>query len=250
MKSPNFRYDRAEAEIADLATAQFREFLGELARARTQASTRASVSVDEATKELHRRLLDLLETQMLRAKRDGTRFEVQDLMDACYLKAALADEILLNAEWAGRERWTLHLFESTLFHSNVAGDEVFERIERLLADREPARRRMARLYLFALAVGFQGRFRGTDGLGQLREYREALYEFAYQRRADSDGRDRVLALGAYANTLSHMTPRKLPKFGRRTFVFLLAAGTLLVVSELAWLWQSWSLRAALQALAA
>ena len=59
---------------------------------------------------------------------------------ARYLKTVLADEILLNTPWCGRERWTAYLLESTLFRTNVAGDLVFSRIEQLLSDREPSRR--------------------------------------------------------------------------------------------------------------
>jgi type VI secretion system protein ImpK len=190
-------------------------------------------------------LLNLLEIQTLQSRRDSTRFEMENVADARYLKAVLADEILLNTEWTGRERWTAYLLESTLFRTNVAGDLVFRKIEQLLSDREPSRRGIARLYLFALAMGFQGKYRDTDASAKLRSYREELYEFVYQRRADLGGRDRVVAEAAYANTLSHIAPRKLPSVSRWTVMFVLAFVSMLAISELLWLWQSWPVREAL-----
>lgn len=243
----NLIRNRPEADEDDLVTAQFRDFLDELEKSRARVSAGGEATAEAAAQELSRHMLGLLEIQTLQARRDSTRFDVENLADARYLKAVLADEILLNTDWAGRERWTAHLFESTLFRTNVAGDLVFQRIEQLLSDREPARRSISRLYLFALAAGFQGRFRGTDAVQRLRGYREELYEFVYQRRPDLGGRDRVLAPSAYANILSHIAPRKLPTVSRWTFIFLLGLVSLLALSEIAWLWQSWPVRQALHA---
>jgi type VI secretion system protein ImpK len=237
--------NRLESEEDDLVTGQFRAFLDELMKTQKRFSEAADADPELAAQGLSRHLLNLLEIQTLQSRRDSTRFEMESVADARYLKAVLADEILLNTEWTGRDRWTAYLLESTLFRTNVAGDLVFRKIEQLLSDREPSRRSVARLYLFALAMGFQGKFRGTEAAPQLRSYREELYEFIYQRRADLGGRDRVLADAAYANTLSHVAPRKLPTVSRWTVVFVLAFVSMLAISELLWLWQSWPVRQAL-----
>ncbi|HEY3600004.1 MAG TPA: DotU family type IV/VI secretion system protein [Paraburkholderia sp.] len=239
--------NRPEVDEDDLATEQFRAFLDELVKAQARFSEVSEADAELAAQGLSRHLLNLLEVQTLQSRRDSTRFEMENVADARYLKAVLADEILLNTAWTGRERWTAHLLESTLFRTNVAGDLVFQRIEQLLSDREPSRRHIARLYLFALAMGFQGRFRGAEAAQELRSYREELYEFVYQRRADLGGRDRVLANAAYANTLSHVAPRKLTAVSRWGVVFVLALVSLLAVSEVLWLWQSWAVREALHA---
>ncbi|MDR5758691.1 DotU family type IV/VI secretion system protein [Caballeronia sp. LZ035] len=239
--------NRPEPEEDDVVTEQFRSFLDELVKAQARFSEMPDADPDLAAQGMSRHLINLLEIQTLQSRRDTTRFEMETVSDARYLKAVLADELLLNTPWAGQERWTAYLLESTLFRTNVAGDLVFRRIEQLLSDREPSRRTIARLYLFTLAMGFQGRFRGTDAAARLRSYREELYEFVYQRRADLGGRDRVLSEGAYANTLSHVAPRKLPTVSRWAVIFMLAAVSLLAVSELLWLWQSWPVREALHA---
>ncbi|OXJ22611.1 type IV secretion protein DotU [Burkholderia sp. HI2714] len=236
---------RLEPEEDDLVTEQFRTFLDELVKAQARFSELPGTDPDLAAQGLSRHLLNLLEIQTLQSRRDTTRFEMEIVSDARYLKAVLADEILLNTPWAGRERWTEYLLESTLFRSNVAGDLVFRRIEQLLSERESSRRSIARLYLFSLAMGFQGRFRGADATQRLRSYHEELYEFVYQRRADLGGRDRVLSEAAYGNTLSHVAPRKLPTLSRWAVIFTMALVSLLAISEVLWLWQSWPVRAAL-----
>jgi type VI secretion system protein ImpK len=238
---------RPENEEENPATTQFRAFLGELMTAQARWPALPDTSGELAAQGMNRHLLNLLEIQTLQSRRDSTRFEMEEVADGRYLKAVLADEILLNTDWAGRDHWSGHLLESTLFRTNVAGDQVFRRIEQLLLDREPSRRNIARLYLFTLALGFQGRFRGADADTRLRSLREELYEFVYQRRPDLGGRDRVVSESAYAYTLSHIAPRKLPTVTRWTVVFLLGLIALLAASEVAWLWQSWPVREALRA---
>ena len=77
-------------------------------------------------------------------------------------------------------------------------------------------------------------------------YREELFQFVYQRPPSIGTRDRVLSERAYASTLSHIAPRKLPTLSRWTVIFLLGLLGLLALSEILWLWQSWPVRQVLQ----
>lgn len=230
----------------DHATQQFRTFYDEIIKARDRTVESREIEPDAVAQGLSKYLENLLELQTLEARRESTRFELENVADAKYLKAALADEILLNTPWVGRECWTAHLLESALFRSNIAGDLVFRRIEQILSEREPSRRDIAKLYLFALALGFQGKYRGANESDRLNSLREELFQFVYQRQPDFSGRDRVISERAYASTLSHITPRKLPTLSRWTVLFLLGAAALLAISELLWLWQSWPVRQVLE----
>jgi len=232
--------------VDDHITKQFRAFYDEIVKARDRTAESRETDIDIVAQALARHLENLLELQSLESRRESTRFELENVADARYLKAALADEILLHTPWIGRERWTGHLLESSLFRTNIAGDLVFSRIEELLSGREPSKRDIARLYLFALALGFQGKYRGAGEEARLLGYREELFQFVYQRPADFSGRDRVVSERAYASTLSHIAPRKLPTLSRWTVLFLLGVATLLAVSELLWLLQSWPVRQVLQ----
>jgi type VI secretion system protein ImpK len=225
---------------------QFRAFFDEVAKAQVRAMDMRETDPELAAQSVSKNLENLIELQTLESKREGNRFELESIADARYLKAALADEMLLNTPWVGRDRWTAHLLEASLFRTSIAGERVFERIEELLSNREPSLRPIASLYLSALALGFQGKYRGSGDTERFAGYREELFQFVYQRRPDLSGRDRVLSERAYASTLSHIAPRKMPTLSRWTVVFLLGFVALLAISEMLWLWQSWQVRQVLQ----
>ena len=138
-----------ELAVDDHATQQFRAFYDEVIKARDRTVDSRELEPNAVAQALARQLENLLELQTLESRRESTRFELENIADARYLKAALADEILLNTPWIGREYWTAHLLESTLFRTNIAGDLIFRRIEQMLSEREPSRRDIGRLYLFA-----------------------------------------------------------------------------------------------------
>ncbi len=228
----------------DFPSAQFRDFYGVLVLASRAAQQVSEPEAAAAAQALSQQLAQLIELQTLEARRIGGRSGADTEVHARYLKAALADELLISADWAGRAHWRHVLLEAHLFHTSSAGDKVFEAIEQILAQREPAQRPIARLYLSALSLGFQGRYRDTPALDKIADYRRELFQFIYQRAPDLQGRDRALSASAYASTLSHLAARRLPRLSRRWVLVLLVMLGLLAVSEILWLWQSWPVREA------
>jgi type VI secretion system protein ImpK len=96
--------------------------------------------------------------------------------------AALADEIFLHLDWAGRDAWRQNLVEAKLFGTHRAGEELFERIDDLLRDSDSGRTEIARVYLSVLALGFQGKFRGrSDAEQEIEVIRRRLYRFIFGR---------------------------------------------------------------------
>ena len=229
----------------DQLSSQFRAFYGEVSKAQMRVLEMRGIDAESAAQSVSKHLQGLIELQTLESRRDGNRFALEGIAAARYLKAALADEILLSTDWIGRERWTEHLLEASLFRTSIAGDQVFARIEELLSSREPSLRPIAALYLSALALGFQGKYRGVLDAPKFAGYRQELFQFVYQKRADLSGRDRVLSPDAYGSTLSHIEARKMPSLSRWSVTCLMAVVGLLALSELLWLWQSWPVRQAL-----
>jgi type VI secretion system protein ImpK len=230
----------------DLAASQFRAFATVLVQARA-----ASVALGEAegragAAALSRELCQLIELQSLEAGRLGGKAGLDTQLQARFLKAALADELLLHTDWAGRAHWHHVLVESTLFQSAHAGQQVFADIEQLLRERDPGRRTLARLYLQLLALGFQGRYRGAASLAPIADYRRDLFQFAYQRAPDLRVREAVLSEQPYASTLSSEAGQRLSKPSRRSAALVAALLALLVLSEALWWWQSWPVRQALK----
>jgi type VI secretion system protein ImpK len=231
----------------DLASVQFRDFFDVLSRSAQSAMRVDDANAKSAAETLSRQLCQLIELQTLEARRIGGKAGIEAEVQGRFLKAALADEILLNTDWAGRSHWRHVLIEATLFKSSFAGERVFDDLDQLLREREPSRRNLGRLYLYMLSLGFQGRYRGSAVQTKIAEYRRELFQFVYLRPADMHGRDRTLSEQAYASTLSHIAATRLPKFNRSGVIIVLGFLLLLGLSELLWLWQSWPLREAVSA---
>ncbi len=229
----------------DFPSAQFRDFYGVLDLACRAVHQVSEAEAAMAAQALGQQLVQLIELQTLEARRIGGRSSADTEFHARYLKAALADELLISTDWAGRPHWRHVLIEAQLFRTSSAGEKVFEEIEQILAQREPAQRPIARLYLSVLSLGFQGRYRDTDALQKIADYRRELFQFIYQRAPDLQGRDRTLSPQAYASTLTHLASRRLPRLSRWWVMTLLVVLGLLALSELLWLWQSWPVREAI-----
>jgi type VI secretion system protein ImpK len=111
--------------------------------------------------------------------------------EADYALSALADELLLHAiDWPGAQLWREFLLERARFGTEAAGDRVFERIDALRAQPDPASSELAGVYLTVLAMGFQGRYRHGEPAGDAPP--EPASELAPDPAPDSaDGGDAV-----------------------------------------------------------
>jgi type VI secretion system protein ImpK len=238
---------RPAADGDDLASSQFRAFAAVLLRARGANAALSEAEGRSGATALSHELCQLIELQSIEAGRVGGRTGVDTHLQARYLKAALADEVMLHTDWAGRAHWHHVLVEATLFQTAHAGQQVFAQIEQLLRERDPAQRAPARLHLLLLAFGFQGRYRGGASLAPIADYRRELFQFAYQYTPGQGGRDAVLSEQPYASTLSSSAGQRLARPSRGSAMLACALLALLGLSELLWLWQSWPVRQALDA---
>jgi type VI secretion system protein ImpK len=158
-----------------------------------------------------RQLHALLERQTLDAAREGGDFAVEIYRRAQYAMAALADEIFLNLQWSGRTAWRDHLLEDKLFGTRRAGEEIFNRIEEVLRDREAVYGELARIYLTVLALGFQGKFRGEpDGEQAIDSYRHRLHRFIFGRDPQAGRGIEHVTVQAYGATLDEARKTELP----------------------------------------
>jgi type VI secretion system protein ImpK len=224
---------------------QFRAFYSEVVRLKrlAQAGTWAFAPEDVAEAEadayqvgtaVWQQLLTVLEQQELIAGRKGGEYGTVLYKDAQYVMAALADEIFLHLDWAGREAWKAHLLETKLFHSHSAGEHLFEKIEQLLLEPDPVFRDLATVYLMALGLGFQGKFRGTDDAGQIDHHRRRLFAFIAHREPDLLNASRHLFPETYSHTLDGGRARKLPDTRQWIALVVGVVLTLVVLSSALW----------------
>lgn len=98
----------------------------------------------------------------------GGGFSAADAEEAVYALVSFFDETVLRARGAARDAWIGRPLQMELFGQNVAGEEFFNRLERLRRERE-AHVESLEVYLACLAFGFQGRYAlgGPDKLHAL-----------------------------------------------------------------------------------
>ncbi len=149
-----------------------------------------------------RRILNVLERQEQDAVRQGGDLGLELYKRAQYAMAALADEIFLHLDWSGRDAWRQNLVEAKLFGTHRAGEELFERIDELLRDRDSGHTEIARIYLSVLALGFQGKYRGRpDAEAEIEVIRRRLYRFIFGRDPRVVRGREALAPQAYMGTI-------------------------------------------------
>jgi type VI secretion system protein ImpK len=216
------REDAAPTYGGSMLLDQFRTFHAELSGVREALALSGRMAGEgqgrpepsDLALRINRRLHRLLDGQAAAAQRGGGGYAALQYRDAQYLMAALADETLLQGDaWLGREYWMDNLLELSLFGTRVAGERVFQNLDRLLAD-PMADPDMLALYLAVLSLGFRGRYWRPQDNPHLRRYREALAERLNDARGDVRQREAnpapYLCPAAYTATVSREKAVKLP----------------------------------------
>lgn len=180
------------------------------------------------------RLVSLFERQEAQAWRYGGTYGAEFYKEAQYVMVALADEIFLNTEWEGHRSWVSNLLESKIFRTHVAGERFFQRLDRLLVERDPVYRDLAAVYLMALSLGFRGKYRGRDDRDRLGDYRRQLFNFVFRRKPDLDSPARQMFPEAYYHTQRGETKRKLQN--PRAWLILLCAVVIAYVALTHGIW--------------
>jgi type VI secretion system protein ImpK len=250
----------ANLAIDSLLLRQLRLFVAEVVRTIASYDNKLIMS-DEATSSAHTaaeevcdKLTREIDTQTMEISRIGAPADRAAVEELRYLKAAIADEFLLSRPWPGQSRFTETLIETRLFGSSISGDKIFEQIDALLAETSGPPPQMAPLYLFAIAIGFEGRYRGIQADRNLQPLRDALFRKIYRREpalapglaSQPVNAERVLSPQAYRYPLSNIVPVRFFRFSRGFVGFIGVMLLLLVLSEVLWRVTSAPVRKALE----
>jgi type VI secretion system protein ImpK len=227
----------------------------------TEQLQRATASAKAVAEQAHTQLADLLTAQGLELSARGTEPERALAQEAQYLKVALADEILIHSAWAGQPPFLDHLLEMALFKTSRAGQEVIDRIERLLARPTDSAQLLVPLYLFALNLGFEGRLRPLSRLradaGSTRtvqDLKQSLFRLVHHRDPEplhalqraAAQTQRVMSEQAYLHTLQNMVPVRSWRLSRAGAWMIGWALALLLLSQIGWVLLSAPLRSAVK----
>lgn len=182
----------------------------------TSLAVRGSVDIPSKPSEEQSRLtLAVWQSLLMLFRRNAVQIlraagkPTDNYFEAQYVMAAFADDIFIHLDWEGRHAWTSNLLEAALFGSHVAGEKFFDRLDRLLRDRDPADRSLAAVYLNALSLGFRGKYYGVNDHGRLRRYRTELFAFIFRQPADLVNNGKVAFPDSYVQNLKQEKSRKL-----------------------------------------
>jgi type VI secretion system protein ImpK len=103
--------------------------------------------------QVRRDIAAFLEREKAAAKRQG--ITDRDYQDGCFAVVAWTDEtILKHSTWKHHQEWNAHPLQLEYFQTRNAGEEFFERLERLRADQKAVRE----VYYLCLGLGFSGQY--------------------------------------------------------------------------------------------
>lgn len=168
-----------------------------------------------------------------------------DIAAAQYAYVALLDERLLFSAWPGASAWEAQPLEARIFGTRAAGERVPAAIETLLAQRDPAQRDLANVYLACLTLGFKGRLRGEAGALRHDQLRHALFAFAMQRDPEPERLAAPLERAALAPGEVRPLDQMFPDRARLALLVGGGCAALIGISELLWLFATAPVRPAL-----
>ncbi len=117
--------------------------------------------------EVREKIKSLIAEQEKRAKSGDVLWE--SYLEARFAVLSWVDEVILTSTWPNRNQWQ-HLMLP--YHGTLnAGEEFFERLERLPSDAREVRE----VYYLCLRLGFLGQCALDDGSNQIGKLQHALY---------------------------------------------------------------------------
>jgi type VI secretion system protein ImpK len=209
----------------------FHEFYRELLAVDAQLDA-GSISAGDA----HIRLASKLNGQEAQAERDSGPEGRERYRRAKYAMAALADELLLNPDRPHAEEWGPHLLETALFHSQRAGEKIFDDILEM-QHLGIAAAELARVYLAVVSLGFEGayRFVGDSKEQKIADARRKLYGLAYGGEAVAIKTQKRINAAAYEATITDGESGKLPHI--RPWIYAMVVLVLLYIGGSFALWR-------------
>ncbi len=114
--------------------------------------TRTAATKQPAYDQVKADVLQLL-TKSEECVRKGL-FPHEDYDQARFMICAWVDESILASKWQHRAQWQREQLQRLYYNTTEAGEEVFDRLNRLAFDKKEVRE----LYYLCLSLGFKGRF--------------------------------------------------------------------------------------------
>lgn len=189
---------------------------------------------EEISGYVRSRLLTKMEELSANTGQSRGEFSIHVYRDTQYIMAALADEVFLNEDWEEKEVWKANLLEYKIFGSKIAGEEIFNRIDKLLEERDASSMELAFIYLLALFNGFQGKYRYTGREIEIRNYSTQLYIFIFQKKPGLLKNGKHIFPETHEYTLAEGIGYKIPYLKKWYIIIAALCGSLFIISHVLW----------------
>jgi type VI secretion system protein ImpK len=193
-----------------------------------------SNDADEMTLGVWNPMAAYLDQRMYEVKLSASSISHDYLEEMTYIMAAFADEAFLCLlDWNGKIYWRDHLMELRLFRSQIAGQEIFKRIDKVIARRDHGAEELCAVYLMVLALGFKGQY--LHHPAAVDTYRSKLFDRLQMTNPELRQESRHLIPEAYLHTVSEGAPVRLPEPSKWWLVVAAILAGWLILSTIAWL---------------
>lgn len=184
---------------------------------------------------IQNKFITMFEKFSLRAQNQPGEFAGVYFQDFLYAMVALLDEVFLSFKWHGQNQWRNNLMEKRFFHTQVAGELFFKKVEDLIHENHSTKVDLAAIYLMIIALGFRGKYRGEDDDGQLNWYREQLYILVNKHPSNlfQPGREQLIE-ESYDHTISIASVKALPNLKNWVIAFSSVVIIYMIVSSFLW----------------
>jgi type VI secretion system protein ImpK len=193
-----------------------------------------SHNADEMTLSVWNGMAAYLDQKMYELKLSASSISHGYLEEMTYIMAAFADEAFLCLlDWNGKSYWRDHLMELRLFRSQIAGQEIFKRIDKVIARRDHGAEELCAVYLMVLALGFKGQY--LHHPGAVDTYRSKLFDRLQMTNPELRQESRHLIPEAYRHTVTEGAPVRLPEPRKWWLVVAAILAGWLILSTIGWL---------------
>lgn len=205
---------------------------------RTLTESALSEKITGSVQEIQHKLKAVLEKQSLQALKQVGEFAVSHFQEAQYVMAVLSDETFLTLNWPGKKLWENSLIEGHMFHTQIAGEMFFKKLDQLLSNHDPMKLDLAIIYLWALGLGFKGKYRDEDD-EKIRWYKFQLYQLIQNAQPTlyHPGREDLL-FSPYESNVSEPVTREMPAVRKWLMIFILSVLGYLLISHAVWYWST------------
>lgn len=215
----------------------YTEVLREKQKALSQSGSQLPKLGDDKTRLITEKIIAKLEAFLRDSEEEALRggsYIQAGYKTAQYVAVVLTDEIFLNLNWQGQGYWDKNILESRLFNTRKGGGKLFQDLADFLEQNDMLRTDIASVYLHALALGFQGKYRHTHDLSPIDVYMGKLYEFIYHQSPKVFTHDGALFPETYLHTLEDAEAQKLPDPYRWYYYYFGGIVAFLVVTYIMW----------------